>query len=221
MANKSKWTHDGLTKKIAHYFLTTGDCKIVCAELHSELKEIPDVYCVYRHFSVVCEIKVSRKDFFKDAKKSFRKHPKDGLGTYRYYACPADMIKIEELPPKWGLIYAYEDGKVKMIKGKAFKHKKYDNEHIFQVNYKNENKAMYSLLRRAASWGMGETGYWEYNKEETDLDDIFNTENTPRIIDEDNIEEFNDNDFYVEIEEGEDIPLLEENWEELISLEDE
>jgi len=34
-----------------------------------------------------------------------------GLGVYRFYLCPVGLIQPEELPPKWGLLYA-ENGKV-------------------------------------------------------------------------------------------------------------
>lgn len=55
--------------------------------------------------SFLIETKVSRADFLADKKKSFRAKPEDGVGEYRYYACPIGLISIEELPEKWGLIY--------------------------------------------------------------------------------------------------------------------
>ena len=27
------------------------------------------------------------------------------MGSYRFYACPEGVIRIEDLPPKWGLFY--------------------------------------------------------------------------------------------------------------------
>lgn len=56
--------------------------------------------------SYLIETKVSRSDFLADAKKPFRKDPSQGIGDYRYYACPEGLIKPDELPEKWGLIYA-------------------------------------------------------------------------------------------------------------------
>lgn len=61
--------------------------------------------------SFLIETKISRSDFLADAKKEFRKSPDKGIGIYRYYACPAGLIKPDELPPKWGLIYVYEGRK--------------------------------------------------------------------------------------------------------------
>lgn len=54
--------------------------------------------------SFLIETKISRSDFLADKKKPFRNDPSLGVGTYRYYACPEGLIKIDELPEKWGLI---------------------------------------------------------------------------------------------------------------------
>lgn len=57
--------------------------------------------------SVIVESKVSRSDFFADSKKPERNF--GGVGTYRFYITPPDLITIEELPCNWGLLYT--DGK--------------------------------------------------------------------------------------------------------------
>lgn len=54
--------------------------------------------------SFMIETKISRSDFLIDFKKPHRQEG-CGVGNYRYYACPNGLIKPEELPPKWGLIY--------------------------------------------------------------------------------------------------------------------
>jgi len=208
---KSKWTHSELCDKTAKYLQTTGDGHIVAIELHSELKEIPDVYAVYRHFTIMCEIKASRSDFRKDKRKSFRIRPSEGVGTYRYYVCPENLIKVEDLPPKWGLIWVFEDGSVRMIKGKAFKHKRNDNAHTFQANYRLEYKAMYSLLRRAASWGMGADGHWNYDEIDADIDDLDALNKLNAAVSDDfYVAKADDDDFYVNLEEEED-----DMWQEI------
>ena len=40
--------------------------------------------------------------------------PEKGIGDYRYYLCPYGVIKTEELPPHWGLLY-YENDKITKI----------------------------------------------------------------------------------------------------------
>lgn len=57
--------------------------------------------------SYMIETKISRSDFLADFKKP---HRQEGgmIGNYRYYACPEGLIKPEEIPEKWGLIYVPE-----------------------------------------------------------------------------------------------------------------
>ena len=47
------------------------------------------------------ESKVSRSDFKADAKKPERLF--GGVGTYRFYITPLNMLLPEELPEGWGL----------------------------------------------------------------------------------------------------------------------
>ncbi len=61
--------------------------------------------------SYLIETKITRSDFLKDRTKPFRKDPSLGIGMYRWYACPEGLIKPEELPEKWGLIWVRPAGK--------------------------------------------------------------------------------------------------------------
>lgn len=90
-------------------------CPYVCVELVSASLETPDVFGWNYWASVLIEVKVSRSDFMADKKKPFRQKPEQGIGEFRYYFCPEGMIKTEELPEHWGLLYEKE-GKVKLIK---------------------------------------------------------------------------------------------------------
>lgn len=63
--------------------------------------------------TVVVEVKRSRADFLADAKKPHRSGEALGMGNWRYYLCPEGLIKPEELPEKWGLIYANTRGHLK------------------------------------------------------------------------------------------------------------
>lgn len=82
--------------------------------------ENPDVFGV-RHGSngatFLLEAKMSRADFLKDKKKPHRIDPTTGIGQYRYFICPTGLIKPEELPEKWGLIYVTPKGICKVIVG--------------------------------------------------------------------------------------------------------
>lgn len=70
--------------------------------------------------SFLVEAKMSISDFRADAKKEFRQNPESGVGKYRYYACPEGLLKPEDLPEKWGLIYVNEKGKCSMPCGCGF-----------------------------------------------------------------------------------------------------
>lgn len=61
--------------------------------------------------SILVESKVSISDFKADAKKPWRANPETGVGDFRYYIVPEGMITVEDLPPKWGLIYVNAKGK--------------------------------------------------------------------------------------------------------------
>lgn len=90
-----------------------GNCRSAVGFAFKELKslsdEIPDVIAFNSWESILIECKASRSDFLSDKKKP---HRKKGMGNWRFYCCPTGMIKKEELPERWGLLYVNEAGKV-------------------------------------------------------------------------------------------------------------
>lgn len=95
-------------------------CQVAVSEVASGFNgEIPDAIGFRIDYeyegSVVVEVKVSRRDFLADKKKPHRNGEVKGLGNWRYYMCPTDLIKPEELPDKWGLIYINKRGHCKLI----------------------------------------------------------------------------------------------------------
>lgn len=113
--------------------------------------------------SVLIEVKVSRGDFLSDKKKPFRQHPQLGVGRNRYYCCPTGLIKKEELPEGWGLIYIDEAGRVKMEYKPLVKmdigYGSYRSEYRFPCNREAEVSIMYSALRRLHITGHTELCY--------------------------------------------------------------
>lgn len=61
--------------------------------------------------SIVFECKVSHADFLADMEKAARQDNFSGMGDLRYYVCPPGIIKPEEVPGRWGLIYATPKGR--------------------------------------------------------------------------------------------------------------
>ena len=55
--------------------------------------------------TILMEVKVSRSDFLSDKKKPHRVDPSIGMGGWRFFVCPEDVIRPEDLPEKWGLLY--------------------------------------------------------------------------------------------------------------------
>lgn len=87
----------------------------ITVELCTQNCEQPDVFAWNSWTSVLVEVKVSRSDFFADLKKPFRIEQKEGVGEFRYYCCPIDLIKEDEIPKNWGLLYE-KDGKITLVK---------------------------------------------------------------------------------------------------------
>lgn len=114
----------------------TKSCKIVVTEVQTYSTELPDCFGWQNGrihwlnekwirkeqgfiFTTLIEVKVSRSDFLADFKKPHRVSQNTGMGNYRYYCCPRDMIKPDELPDNWGLLYE-TNGKIKRIKSASF-----------------------------------------------------------------------------------------------------
>lgn len=96
--------HRELTEMAARWFKRKG-FPIVATELTAVgCREQPDAVAFRTNCSAIIEAKCSRADFFADRKKPERMA--GGLGVYRFYLCPEGLIKPEDLPPRWGLLWA-------------------------------------------------------------------------------------------------------------------
>lgn len=113
-ATPKAMTHAECVEHAARYL--SKRCPVVLPEFYSWNGELPDVIGFKNDSSIVIECKVSRGDFHKDKNKHFRINPEKGMGDRRYYCCPKGLIKPEELPTGWGLLYIYPSGLVREIK---------------------------------------------------------------------------------------------------------
>lgn len=79
-------------------------------------------------YAYECEIKISRSDFFNDSKKVDKhiilegKDEKRQRPNYFYYAVPEGLLKPEEIPDDYGLIYVHT-GFVDIVKPAKLLHK--------------------------------------------------------------------------------------------------
>lgn len=142
-------THKELTKRASKWLkrhsqnMIVPNCTTIASEITSATStgEIPDVIGWCSWTSVLIEVKISRSDFLRDAKKPFREFADMGMGEHRYYICPKDLLTIEDMPENWGLLYCNEKGKIEIVK-KAEQQ---------EANLRCERSMLLSLNRRAKS----------------------------------------------------------------------
>jgi len=90
-------------------------CGVVLSEQACVSGEMPDaIGWKQASHSVLVECKVTRADFLADSAKPFRQKPEKGVGSERFYLAPPALIKVEELPPGWGLL-ELRRGRIELI----------------------------------------------------------------------------------------------------------
>lgn len=142
-------THKQITERASKWLkrhsqnMIIPNCSTVVSEITSATSsgEIPDVIGWCSWASVLIEVKVSRSDFLRDFKKPFRKFADMGMGEFKYYICPNDLLTVEEMPEHWGLLYCDAKGKI-TIQKVAEKH---------EANLRCERTLLLSVNRRAKS----------------------------------------------------------------------
>lgn len=129
--------HRDMCERAAKWLRGTMGCNLAVWELVACAAEKPDAIGWKPFKSILVECKTSRADFLRDKLKSHKKSPEKGMGNYRYYFCPPDVIKVEDLPERWGLLYL-KSGKVSIVQ-KAVKQ---------EANLFVERTFLVSILRR-------------------------------------------------------------------------
>lgn len=145
-----KMTHNDLVKIAEKWLIGSRKCGAVLTELVTLGMETPDAIGFRDGTSTLVECKTSRSDFLADAKKLFRRNPWMGMGTFRFYLCPAGIITAQDLPEKWGLIWVDEKGRARLQIGP--KGNIWSTQEAFRFDEKNtqaEQAILVSALRRA------------------------------------------------------------------------
>ncbi|WP_425953273.1 hypothetical protein [Ralstonia pseudosolanacearum] len=151
--------HDLLTELGARWFRKQGFGVVATEITVGGCREQPDVIAFRHCCSAIMEAKASRGDFLADLRKPERTQEGMGLGVYRFYICPEGLIKPEELPPKWGLLYVVGKKVVGVVMpqgnvwpgiGRAVPH--FTPWLAFQhtPNLEAERHVLYSIARRQA-----------------------------------------------------------------------
>ena len=97
--------HSYLVARAERWLRNSFHCRVVLTELvaYTVTGEIPDAIGWVNGRSILVECKTSRSDFFADKKKTARNPCLNGLGHWRFYLAPQDLIRPDELPEGWGL----------------------------------------------------------------------------------------------------------------------
>lgn len=160
-------SHKEIVEIAYKWLIKNGSVGFAFKELKSISEEIPDVIGFNSWQSILIECKISRSDFFADKSKKHRQGK--GMGNWRFICCPKGMVKVEELPEKWGLIFVDINGKAKIEYDCRVKKVKEEcvsqwhrqqypegfyyrtiraEENMFEADSFSERNIMYSALRR-------------------------------------------------------------------------
>ncbi|TPW57253.1 hypothetical protein DL503_04560 [Morganella morganii] len=141
-------THDDLCE-IAVRFLQNNGFNVAFGDRFQSSNgtgEQPDAIGFRSGVSCLLEAKVSRSDFLADKKKWFRQQPEKGMGDWRFFISPPDIINPEDLPAGWGLLHV-KGRRVFKVHGWPPNTYWYDKK-PFKANKQAECDHMYSALRR-------------------------------------------------------------------------
>lgn len=99
-------THAEMVQRAGRWLRSKMRCNPIFLERRSIMtSESPDALGLTPRGTILIECKVSRTDYLKDQRKPFRARPELGMGGYRYYMTPADLLLPHERPPEgWGLL---------------------------------------------------------------------------------------------------------------------
>ena len=141
-------THDELVRRAGRWLLQTCGCAFALTELtaNTSTGETPDAIGWKGGISILVECKVSRSDFLSDKKKTFRQRPEQGMGRHRYYMTTPGIIKPEDVPERWGLLYCY-DNIVKRVVAPVKGNSNYWPG-LFEISRQAEIDLLCSALRR-------------------------------------------------------------------------
>jgi hypothetical protein len=115
--------------------------------------EQPDAIGWRDGLSIMIECKASRSDFLADKNKDVRKRPERGMGDWRFYLCPPEIIYPSELPLGWGLLYALPK-QIRKVHGMPKGNCNWWHQKPFEGNKRCETQVMYAALRRIERRGL-------------------------------------------------------------------
>jgi len=150
---RERTLHDDLVDRACRWLKGTCGCSVALGELRAFTGsgETPDAIGWRSEYSILVECKTSRADFFSDRKKPFRTDPEIGVGTYRFYLSPPDIIRPDDLPEGWGLLHI-DGNRIRRIVGPQGNiwTSKDNRRFVFTRNEPAEIAMLVSALRRCS-----------------------------------------------------------------------
>lgn len=96
-------THAELVERAA-VWLQRKHAVVITEMAHAAGEEADAIGFTGYGASTLVECKATRSDFLADGKKMFRQFPQYGMGRSRYFMTPPGLVRVDELPERWGLI---------------------------------------------------------------------------------------------------------------------
>ncbi len=147
-------THADLVQQAEAWLIRQG-CGVVLRDpfYTPYIPEHPDAigWRLAANISILVECKASRADFLADRAKPFRTNPEQGLGQWRFFLTPPDLVQPQDLPPGWGLLWATEQ-RVRVVYGKPAGNTGWGTP-PFAGNMHAERRLLLTALRRLALRG--------------------------------------------------------------------
>lgn len=99
--------HADLVDRAVRWLRRSRSCTRIVAEFVCVgTQEQPDAIGWRFTRSTLVEVKTSRADFRRDLTKPRHAHAAAGMGCWRWFLTPPDLVRPEELPAGWGLVEA-------------------------------------------------------------------------------------------------------------------
>lgn len=158
-------THTELNQRAIKWLLSNG-CSVAISEIKcwNNSGEIVDALGFRSDCSILIESKASRADFLADRHKRFRITPELGVGQLRYYLCEKDIIRPEDLPDKWGLLYI-AGSTIRKIVTPPYQEKEFYHTH----NHLSERSILISACRRLGVFEQGILGKVFFKEKPADI----------------------------------------------------
>jgi hypothetical protein len=112
--------HDDLVQRAAFWLKKARRCNIILTEAggtdeeSGKIERADAIGWIRPHVSLLVECKTSVADFRADAKKPHRQ--KGGMGVYRYFLAPTDILEKVEIPEGWGVLKPWGKNSCRIVK---------------------------------------------------------------------------------------------------------